>query len=99
VRQVRINRLTEDIYTAAVEVEGPLGAQSVDARPSDALNLAAIADARVFVSPELVADFEKLQDDDSAEARLLRLALTVPNMRITKATEDELLLRRTLAGL
>ena len=95
VRQVRVDRLVEGIYAATVEVEGPLGAQSVDARPSDALNLAAITDARVFVGPELVDDFERLQDDDSAEARLLRLALTVPHMRITRVTEHDLLLRRT----
>jgi uncharacterized protein len=102
VRQVRVDRLLEGgdlgvprMYAAAVEIEGPLGAQSVDARPSDALNLAAITDARVFVSPELVDEFERLQDDDSAEARLLRLALTVPNMRITKATD--LLLRRSFS--
>ena len=95
VRQVQVDRLVEGMYFATVEVEGPLGAQSVDARPSDALNLAAITDARVFVGPELVEDFERLQDDDSAEARLLRLALTVPNMRITKATERGLLVRRT----
>jgi bifunctional DNase/RNase len=90
VRQVRVDRLIEGIYAAAVEVEGPLGAQSVDARPSDALNLAAITDAQVFVSPELVDDFERLQDDDSAEARLLRLALTVPHMRIARVTERDL---------
>jgi bifunctional DNase/RNase len=95
VRQVRVDRLTdipvEGIYAATVEVEGPLGAQSVDARPSDALNLAAITGARVFVGPELVDDFERLQEDDSAEARLLGLALTVPPMSITRATEGDLL--------
>ena len=91
VRQVRVDRLVEGIYGATVEVEGPLGGQSVDARPSDALNLAAITDARVFVGPELVDDFERLQDDDSAEARLLRLALTVAHMRITRVTEHDLL--------
>jgi bifunctional DNase/RNase len=97
VRRVRVDRLVEGVYAATVEVEGPVGAQSVDARPSDALNLAAITDARVFVGPELVDDFERLQDDDSAEAGLLRLALTVPNMRIAKATERDLLLRRSSA--
>jgi uncharacterized protein len=96
VRQVRVDRLAESVYAATVEVEGPLGAQSVDARPSDALNLAAITDARVFVGPELVDDFERLQDDDSAEAGLLRLALTVPNMRITR--ERDLVLRRSVCA-
>jgi bifunctional DNase/RNase len=98
VGQVRVDRLEEGIYAATVEVEGPLGALSVDARPSDALNLAAITDARVFVGPELADDFERLQEDDSAEARLLRLALTVPNMRITKATEGDLLPRRSVCA-
>ena len=37
VRQVRVDRLVEGIYAATVEVEGPLGARSVDARSSDAL--------------------------------------------------------------
>jgi uncharacterized protein len=87
VRMVRVDRLLEGIYGATVEVEGPLGAQSVDARPSDALNLAAITDARVFVGTELVDDFERLRDDDSSEARLLRLALTVPQMRIMRGDE------------
>jgi uncharacterized protein len=90
VRQVRVDRLVEGVYAATVEVEGPLGAQWVDARPSDALNLAAITNARVFVSPGLVDDFERSQDDDSAEAGLLRLALTVPNMRIMRVTERDL---------
>jgi len=83
VGHVRVDRRIAGIYAATVEVDGPLGAQSVDARPSDALNLAAITDARVFVGPGLVDDFERLPDHDSAAAGLLRLALTVPNMRIT----------------
>jgi bifunctional DNase/RNase len=94
VRQVRVDHLVEGIYTATVEVEGALGAQAVDARPSDALNLAAITGARVFVSTELADDFERLRDDDPADARLLRLALTAPPMRIARATEHDLLLRR-----
>jgi bifunctional DNase/RNase len=93
VREVRVDRLVEGMYGATVEVEGPLGAQSVDARPSDALNLAATTHARVFAGPELVDDFERLADEDSAEARLLRLALTVPHLRIMRATERDLLLR------
>ena len=51
------------------------------------MNLVLITDARVFVSPALVDDFEGLQADDSAEARLLHLVLTVPPMRIARVTE------------
>jgi len=74
VRQVRVDRLVEGAYAATIEVEGPLGTQSVDARSSDALNLAAITGAPVFVSPHLVDDGGTQQEDDSPEARLLRLA-------------------------
>ncbi len=84
VRHVRIDRLVEGAYAATVEVEGPLGVQLVDARPSDALNLAAITNAPVFVGPQVVDDGNRRQEDDSAEARLLRLALTAPPMTIAR---------------
>jgi bifunctional DNase/RNase len=50
VRQVRIDRVVEETYLATVEVEGPPGMQSVDARPSDALNLAALVQAPIFAA-------------------------------------------------
>ena len=84
VRQVRIDRLIEGAYAATVEVEGPLGVQLIDARSSDALNLGALTAASIFVSPEVVADGERRQEDDSATARLLRLALTAPPMTIMR---------------
>jgi bifunctional DNase/RNase len=82
VRQVRIDRLVDGAYAATVE--GPLGAQPVDARSSDALNLAAITGAPVFVSFEVVDDGQRRQEDDPAEARLLRLAPTTPRMTISR---------------
>jgi uncharacterized protein len=51
VRQVQINRVVEETYIATAEVEGPLGVESVDARPSDALNLVALMQAPIFVAP------------------------------------------------
>jgi bifunctional DNase/RNase len=39
VRQVQIDRVVEETYIATVKIEGPPGVQSVDTRPSDALNL------------------------------------------------------------
>lgn len=86
VRQVQIDRLIEGAYGATVEVEGPLGVQLVDARPSDALNLAAIAAAPVVVSLQVIEDGERRREDDSAQAGLLRHALTAPAMRIMKAS-------------
>jgi bifunctional DNase/RNase len=90
VRAVRIDRLIDGAYGATVEVEGPAAAEEVadvrqvDARPSDALNLAALTGAAIFVSPEVVADGGRRPDDDSATAALLRLAPAVPAMRISR---------------
>ena len=84
VRLVRIDRVVHGTYAATVELDGPLGAQSVDARASDALNVAAVTSASVFVSPEVIDDSRRRQEDDSPEAELLRLALTVPQMTIAR---------------
>jgi bifunctional DNase/RNase len=85
VRQVRLDRLEAGAYAATVEVEGSLGVELVDARASDALNLAAVLDAPIFAAPEVLADCETRQRGDSAEATLLRQALTAPPMTIMKS--------------
>jgi bifunctional DNase/RNase len=82
VRQVRIDRVVEEAYAATVEVEGPLGMQSVDARPSDVLNLAVLVDARIFAAPEVLREAEATRAGDSAGAVLLRQALVAPPMTI-----------------
>lgn len=89
VRRVRIDRLVEGAYGATVELEGPLGVQLVDARPSDALSLVAITTAPIFVSPQVVEDGERRQEKDSVEAGLLRHALITPALRIMKVEEKE----------
>jgi len=50
VREVQILTLADDVFHATIVVEGPAGVQRVDARPSDALNLAAIVDAPIRVA-------------------------------------------------
>jgi uncharacterized protein len=40
VREVRITKLVEDVYYAVIIVDGPKGIVEVDARPSDAINIA-----------------------------------------------------------
>jgi uncharacterized protein len=82
VRQVRIDRLVEKAYAATVEVEGPLGRQSVDARPSDVLNLAVLVDAPIFAAPEVLQEAEARRAGDSAGAALLRRALVAPPMTV-----------------
>jgi bifunctional DNase/RNase len=74
VRQVRIDRVVERAYAATVEVEGPPGVQAVDARSSDALNLAAQVQAPILVAPEVLVDAEARRTGDSPEAARLREA-------------------------
>jgi bifunctional DNase/RNase len=51
VKAIRVTGLRDGIFYASVMLRG--GA-TVDARPSDALNLAAITGAQVYVAPELL---------------------------------------------
>jgi bifunctional DNase/RNase len=82
VRQVRVDRLVEEAYGASVVVEGPRGVRSVDARPSDALNLAVLVDAPVFAAAEVLAEAEATSAGDSPGAALLRRALLAPPMTV-----------------
>jgi uncharacterized protein len=82
VRQVRIDRVVEEAYAATVEVEGPHGVRSVDARPSDALNLAVLVGAPIFVAPEVLQEAEARRTGDSPGAARLRRALVAPAMTI-----------------
>ena len=82
VRQVRIDRVVEGTYIATVEVEGPHGLQRVDARPSDALNLAALVQAPIFVAPGVLQEAEARRAGDSPTAARLRRALAAPPMTV-----------------
>jgi bifunctional DNase/RNase len=82
VRQVRINRVVEEAYVATVEVDGPPGVQAVDARPSDALNLAVLVGAPIFVAPEVLHEAEARRTGDSPGAARMRRALVAPPMTI-----------------
>jgi uncharacterized protein len=82
VRQVRIDRLVEEVYAGTVEVEGPLGMRSVDARPGDALNLAVLVDAPILAAAEVLVEAEARRAGDSAGAARLRQALVTPPMTV-----------------
>jgi bifunctional DNase/RNase len=88
VRQVRVDRLVEGAYAATVELEGPAGLRLVDARCSDALNLAVRTAAPVLVSLEVQADCDRRQQADTAEAAQLRWALTAEPMTIQRAEPE-----------
>jgi bifunctional DNase/RNase len=61
-----------------------LGVESVDAEPSDALNLAALVQAPIFVAPEVLADAEGRMAGDSPETVNLRRALTYQQMTMER---------------
>jgi bifunctional DNase/RNase len=87
VREVRLDRIVDGAYAAIVEVEGPQGVGLVDARSSDALNLAVLTQAPVFVSPEMLADCIGRQEGDSAEAALLQRAIAAAPMAVRRADQ------------
>jgi uncharacterized protein len=78
VREVRLDGLVEGAYAATVEVEGLQGVELVDARSSDALNLAAVVAAPILAGLEVLEDCDRRLVGDSAEAMLMRRALAAP---------------------
>ncbi len=64
VKMVRISRLVDHTFFAEVLVEGPTGTVMVDSRPSDALNLALVCGAPVFVAPDVFEDPEAQRHGD-----------------------------------
>jgi RNA polymerase sigma factor (sigma-70 family) len=55
-REVRITRLTDRVFYAVVVVDGPDGLREVDARPSDAVNLALVAGVAIRMDSRLFSD-------------------------------------------
>jgi len=53
-REVHVNRLTDDVFYAVAVVEGAGGVKAVDARPSDAINLALLAGSPIRVAPAVL---------------------------------------------
>ena len=53
ITEVRITKLTDSVFYAVVEVQGPGGPREVDARPSDAVNLAVGTGAPIRMNAEL----------------------------------------------
>ncbi len=71
VREVRVVRLTETTYVAELILDGPSGLHTVDARPSDAINLAVLSGAPVRVATEVLdqwaAEYEQVSADEYPE--------------------------------
>ena len=54
-REVRINRLAEETFYAEVVLDSATGARTIDARPSDALNLAVRLGSPIYADEEVLA--------------------------------------------
>jgi|SRR6201987_3131471 uncharacterized protein len=84
IREVRLDGLVAGAYAATVEVESPQGVELVDARSSDALNLAVLTAAPILAALEVLEDSDRRQEGDSAEAVLMRRALAACPMTLTR---------------
>lgn len=87
VRRVRLDRLVDmpdlgRVYGATVEVEGGSGVQEVDARASDALNLAAVVTCPVVASVEVLEETTQRLRSQSPAAALLRRSLQAEPARM-----------------
>jgi hypothetical protein len=88
IREVRIERLAEAIFYATVELEGPSGAASIDARPSDALNMAAQTGSKINVTIGVLADAE-LGRDRPFHSRLREALAGAPTSSAIAAAAKE----------
>lgn len=89
VAEVTLDRIVKGAYAATVKVDGPQRTALVDARASDAVNLAVLTDAQVFAAPDVLADCIGQQAGDSAEATLMRRALAANPVTIGRAGRPE----------
>ncbi|MFZ2043425.1 MAG: bifunctional nuclease domain-containing protein, partial [Trebonia sp.] len=65
ITEVRITQLLSSIFYAIVVVQGPAGPREVDARPSDAVNLAVVTGVPIQVNAELFAASARDPDADA----------------------------------
>ncbi|MFZ0079800.1 MAG: bifunctional nuclease domain-containing protein [Trebonia sp.] len=65
ITEVRITQLLSSIFYAIVVVQGPAGPREVDARPSDAVNLAVVTGVPIRVNAELFAASARDPDADA----------------------------------
>jgi RNA polymerase sigma factor (sigma-70 family) len=72
IAEVQITRLLESVFYACVVVQGPDGPREVDARPSDAVNLAVVTGAPIRLNSELFS--VGIAPDDPDEPSLFPVA-------------------------
>ena len=92
VREVRITRLAEGTFYAAILVDGGSEPREVDARPSDALNVALIAGSPILVDAAVLADPACRRDE------WRRYADSTSDI-VAAVREDQTRIRHTLEAL
>jgi len=97
ISEVRITRLTEGIFYASVIVPGPDGGapREVDARPSDAVNLAVVCGAPILLNSEL---FEAAAGCDPAEPRRVPVGHMATAELVAETRERAAAMRRKYRG-
>jgi len=65
--EVRVSRLADEVFYAVAVVEGPAGRAEVDARPSDAINLAMLAGVPIRVDEEVMTRAGVVPDEANAD--------------------------------
>jgi hypothetical protein len=93
VSEVRITRLAGEVFYAVVVVDGPAGRREVDARPSDAVNLALVTGTPILADGALLDDprgdrGDEWQDLPSRTAALAAEAVEWKN-RFTPAASPQ----------
>jgi uncharacterized protein len=97
ISEVRITRLTEGVFYASVIIPGPDGTPSreVDARPSDAVNLAVVCGAPILLNSAL---FEAAADCDPAEPRRVHVGRMATAELVAETQERAAAMRRKYRG-
>jgi bifunctional DNase/RNase len=92
-REVRIDRLDRDVFYATAVVAGPEGDREVDARPSDALNLALLLEAPIRVTEEILVSTGECPLDEWSQRDELTDGAAIITARVT-ADWDEVAPKR-----
>jgi RNA polymerase sigma factor (sigma-70 family) len=93
VSEVRITRLAGEVFYAVVVVDGPAGQREIDARPSDAVNLALVAGAPILADGALLDDPRAVRRDEWQDLPSVTAALAAEavawRQRFTPAASQE----------
>jgi hypothetical protein len=92
--EVRIDRLDGDVFYATAVVTGPEGDREVDARPSDALNLALLVEAPIRVAEEIIVSTADCPVDEWSSRDELTDGAAVIAAQVTAGWDEDAQKRR-----